>query len=106
MSKQLIGKARNSRKDASLASRRNFVSAAAAFSAVGSAKAAQAQPTQNSQLLSFKNTPGLFPPRGYSHLAEVMGPHRILYLSGQVPVDHNDKVLEGARAQFTLYSRI
>jgi enamine deaminase RidA (YjgF/YER057c/UK114 family) len=42
--------------------------------------AAQARPR-------FVNPPALPPPRGYTHLVEVPSGARMLYLSGQVPLD-------------------
>jgi enamine deaminase RidA (YjgF/YER057c/UK114 family) len=40
-------------------------------------------------------------PPSYSHVVEVTGPHRTVYLAGQTGVDANGKVAEGVRAQTT-----
>jgi enamine deaminase RidA (YjgF/YER057c/UK114 family) len=38
-------------------------------------------------------------PATYSHVVEVSGPHRIVYLAGQTGVDASGKVAQGFRAQ-------
>jgi 2-iminobutanoate/2-iminopropanoate deaminase len=38
-------------------------------------------------------------PATYSHVVEVNGPHRTVYLAGQTGVDATGKVVEGFRAQ-------
>ena len=43
--------------------------------------------------------PPTLKPTAYSHLVEVSGPHRAIYLAGQTGVDANGKVAEGFRAQ-------
>jgi enamine deaminase RidA (YjgF/YER057c/UK114 family) len=79
------------------ASRRNFVAAAVTVAAaVGAATDAQAQTASN---LRFSNPPGLSKPAGYSHVVEISGPHRTIYLAGQTGIDANGKVAEGFRAQ-------
>ena len=47
----------------------------------------------------FANPPGLSKPPGYSHVVEVNGPHRTVYLAGQTGADVNGKVADGIRAQ-------
>src|SRR5437868_5547988 len=79
------------------ASRRDFVAAAVTGAAVaGAASEAQAQTPPN---LRFDNPSGLSKPPTYSHVVEVSGPHRTIYLAGQTGVDATGKVAEGFRAQ-------
>jgi enamine deaminase RidA (YjgF/YER057c/UK114 family) len=52
--------------------------------------------------VSYLNPPTLFTPPGYSHVVEVRGPGRTVYVAGQVGVDRNSKIAGGtgdARAQ-------
>src|SRR5215831_18551652 len=78
-------------------SRREFVAAAVAMAAItGAAGDAQAQTPSN---LRFSNPSGMSKPPSYSHVVEVNGPHRTVYLAGQTGVDANGKVVEGFRAQ-------
>jgi enamine deaminase RidA (YjgF/YER057c/UK114 family) len=79
-------------------SRRDFVTAAAVTmaAAAGAASGAQAQTPSN---LRFSNPPGMSKPAAYSHVVEVNGPHRTVYLAGQTGVDASSKVAEGFRAQ-------
>jgi enamine deaminase RidA (YjgF/YER057c/UK114 family) len=78
------------------ASRRDVVAAAVTMAAAGAASEAQAQAPSN---LRFSNPPGMSKPPTYSHVVEVNGPHRTIYLAGQTGVDANGKVAEGFRAQ-------
>lgn len=79
------------------ASRRDFVAAAVTVAAaVGAATDAQAQTPSN---LRFSNPPGMSKPAGYSHVVEISGPHRTIYLAGQTGIDATGKVAEGFRAQ-------
>jgi enamine deaminase RidA (YjgF/YER057c/UK114 family) len=79
------------------ASRRDFVAAAVTIAAAtGGATDAQAQTPSN---LRFDNPPGLSKPPTYSHVVEVSGPHRTIYLAGQTGVDATGKVAEGFHAQ-------
>jgi enamine deaminase RidA (YjgF/YER057c/UK114 family) len=79
------------------ASRRDFVAGAVTVAAAaGTASDAQAQTPSN---LRFSNPPGMSKPTGYSHIVEVSGPHRTIYLAGQTGIDANGKVAEGFRAQ-------
>jgi enamine deaminase RidA (YjgF/YER057c/UK114 family) len=78
-------------------SRRDFVAAAVTMAAgAGAASGVQAQTPSN---LRFSNPPGMAKPAAYSHVVEVNGPHRTIYLAGQTGVDVNGKVAEGFRAQ-------
>src|SRR5262245_33370216 len=85
------------------ASRRGFVAAAATMAAAagaagtgGAGGAAQAQTAPN---VRHQNPPGMSKPPTYSHVVEVSGPHRTVYLAGQTGVDASGKVAEGFRAQ-------
>ena len=79
------------------ASRRDFVAAAVGVTAAaGAASGAEAQTPSN---LRFSNPPGMAKPAAYSHVVEVNGPHRTVYLAGQTGIDANGKVAEGFGAQ-------
>ena len=78
------------------ASRRDVVAAAVTVAAAGAAGEAHAQTPSN---LRFFNPPGMSKPPTYSHVVEVNGPNRTIYLAGQTGVDANGKVAEGFRAQ-------
>ena len=79
------------------ASRRDFVAAdVGVTAAAGAASGAEAQTPSN---LRFSNPPGMAKPAAYSHVVEVNGPHRTVYLAGQTGIDANGKVAEGFRAQ-------
>jgi enamine deaminase RidA (YjgF/YER057c/UK114 family) len=82
------------------ASRRGFVAAAASMAAAagasGAGGSAQAQAAPN---VRHQNPPGMSKPPTYSHVVEVSGPHRTVYLAGQTGVDASGKVAEGFRAQ-------
>lgn len=79
------------------ASRWDFVAAAVGVTAAaGAASGAEAQTPSN---LRFSNPPGMAKPAAYSHVVEVNGPHRTVYLAGQTGIDANGKVAEGFRAQ-------
>ena len=79
------------------ASRRDFVAAGVGVAAAaGAASGAEAQTPSN---LRFSNPPGMAKPAAYSHVVEVNGPHRTVYLAGQTGIDANGKVAEGFRAQ-------
>ena len=78
-------------------SRREFVAAAVTIAATAGAVAeAQAQTPSN---LRFSNPPGMSKPPSYSHVVEVNGPHRTVYLAGQTGGDADGKVAEGIRGQ-------
>ena len=81
-----------------LASRREIVAAAvtAAAAAAGTTGNAQAQTLP---MLRFFNPPGMSSPPTYSHVVEVNGPHRVVYLAGQTGADATGKIAEGFRAQ-------
>ena len=52
----------------------------------------------------YLNPQTLFTPPGYSHVVEVTGPGRTVYVAGQVGVDRNSKIVGApgdARAQMT-----
>src|SRR5215467_10198465 len=79
------------------ASRRDVVAAAVTMAAAaGAASEAQAQAPSN---LRFSNPPGMSKPPAYSHVVEVNGPHRTVYLAGQTGGDADGKIADGIRAQ-------
>jgi 2-iminobutanoate/2-iminopropanoate deaminase len=79
------------------ASRRDFVTAAVTMAAAaGVASDAQAQVPP---YLRFQNPPGMSAPPTYSHVVEVNGPHRTVYLAGQTGADATGKVAGDFRAQ-------
>src|SRR5215831_18157400 len=80
------------------ASRRNVIAAAVTMAAAGAAAGGDAQ-AQTPSNLQFSNPPGMSKPPTYSHVVEVNGPHRTVYLAGQTGVDASGKVAEGFRAQ-------
>ena len=83
--------------DAPVASRRNIVAAAVTMAAAaGAADGARGQTQSN---LSFSNPPGMSSPPTYSHVVEVNGPHRTIYIAGQTGADASGKVAQGFRAQ-------
>jgi enamine deaminase RidA (YjgF/YER057c/UK114 family) len=41
----------------------------------------------------FSNPPALSKPAGYSHVAEAVGPGRLVYIAGQVPVDRDGNLV-------------
>jgi len=85
--------------DDPLASRRDFVAAAVTMAAAaGASGSAQAQ-AQTPANLRFSNPPGLSSPPTYSHVVEVNGPNRTVYIAGQTGADASGKVADGFRAQ-------
>src|SRR5881392_2617672 len=83
--------------DDSVASRRDIVAAAVTIAAVAGAPAgAQAQGTAD---VRFLNPAGMSQPATYSHVVEVNGAHRTVYIAGQTGVDANGKLADGFRAQ-------
>jgi enamine deaminase RidA (YjgF/YER057c/UK114 family) len=78
-------------------SRRDLVAAAVTVAAAaGAASTAQAQGRAD---VRHSNPPGMSSPPTYSHVVEVNGPHRTVYLAGQTGADANGKVAQGFRAQ-------
>jgi 2-iminobutanoate/2-iminopropanoate deaminase len=53
--------------------------------------------------LRFLSPPTLSKPSGYSHVVELIGPGRIIYVAGQVPLDRDGKLVGAGdfRAQVT-----
>ena len=49
--------------------------------------------------LRFSNPRGMSSPPTYSHVVEVDGPHRAVYIAGQTGADASGKVADGFRAQ-------
>ena len=87
--------------DESVASRRDFVAAAVTVAAAaGAAGSAQAQGTAPAKAdVRFLNPAGMSTPATYSHVVEVNGPHRTVYIAGQTGVDASGKLADGFRAQ-------
>jgi enamine deaminase RidA (YjgF/YER057c/UK114 family) len=81
------------------ASRRGFVAAAAGIAAAAGATGAGGSAQAQAPNVRHQNPPGMSKPPTYSHVVEVSGPHRTVYLAGQTGVDANGKVVEGFRAQ-------
>jgi len=56
-----------------------------------------------SSSLRFLSPPTLSKPSGYSHVVELIGPGRIIYIAGQVPLDRDGKLVGAGdfRAQVT-----
>src|SRR5262249_6612692 len=80
-----------------VASRRDVVAAAVTIAATaGAAGSAQAQPKAD---VRYSNPPGMSSPPTYSHVVEVNGPHRTVYVAGQTGADATGNVAEGFRAQ-------
>jgi 2-iminobutanoate/2-iminopropanoate deaminase len=83
--------------DQPVASRREIVTAAVTMAVAASAAgSAQAQTSPN---LTFSNPPGLSSPPTYSHVVQVNGPNRTVYIAGQTGVNASGKIAEGFRAQ-------
>jgi 2-iminobutanoate/2-iminopropanoate deaminase len=79
------------------ASRREVVAATLTMAvAAGAATTVQAQASSN---LTFSNPLGMSSPPAYSHVVEVNGPHRTVYIAGQTGVTASGKIAEGFRAQ-------
>ena len=83
-----------------VASRRVVVAAAvtvaAAAGTAGAPSSAQAQAKAD---VRHSNPPGMSTPPTYSHVVEVNGPHRTVYLAGQTGADAAGKVGGDFRAQ-------
>src|SRR6185437_5962665 len=80
--------------DRQVSSRRDFVAAAVTVAAGAAAAAAPAQ--AQAPTVRFMNPPGMSQP-AYSHVVEVIGPQRLIYLSGQTAADANGKVATNFR---------
>jgi enamine deaminase RidA (YjgF/YER057c/UK114 family) len=78
-------------------SRRDLVAAAVTVAAV--AGAASTAPAQGRADVRYSNPPGMSSPPAYSHVVEVNGPHRTVYLAGQTGADASGKVAGDFRAQ-------
>ena len=83
--------------DEPMASRRDLV--AAALTVAAAAGVADTVQAQTPSMLRFSNPPGMSSPPTYSHVVEVNGPHRTVYLAGQTGADASGKVAPGFRAQ-------
>jgi 2-iminobutanoate/2-iminopropanoate deaminase len=87
------------------ASRRDIVAAAMTMAvAAGAAGTAAMQANaqgivQDRADVRFSNPPGMSSPPTYTHVVEVNGPHRTVYVAGQTGADATGKVADGFRAQ-------
>ena len=83
-----------------VASRRKFVAGAVTIAAAaGTAVPATDAGAQAQRNLRFQNPSGLSAPRGYSHVAEMTGPGRTVYIAGQTAINAGGKVAETFREQ-------
>jgi enamine deaminase RidA (YjgF/YER057c/UK114 family) len=80
------------------ASRREFVTAVTAVAAAGVATTGSAQ-AQSGANVRHSNPSGMTQPTAYSHVVEVNGPHRLVFIAGQTGVDAGGKPTQGFRAQ-------
>ncbi len=82
-----------------IASRRGFVAAAVTMAAAANAASrADAQASSNAR---FFNPDGMSKPAQYSHVVEVTGPNRTIYIAGQTGADASGKVSADFRTQAT-----
>jgi len=79
-------------------SRRDIVAAAVTIAAAAGAAGTPAQ-AQTPSHLRFSNPPGMSSPPTYSHLVEVTGPHRTVYIAGQTGADAKGNVPKDFRGQ-------
>jgi 2-iminobutanoate/2-iminopropanoate deaminase len=82
-------------------SRRDLVAAAVTVAAVAGAASSAQTPAhaQGKADVRYSNPPGMSSPPAYSHVVEVNGPHRTVYLAGQTGADATGKVAQDFRAQ-------
>jgi 2-iminobutanoate/2-iminopropanoate deaminase len=81
-----------------LASRREIVTAAVTVARPSLVQPVMRRPRPHQRFASPIRL-GCRPPPTYSHVVEVDGPHRTVYLAGQTGVDATGKIAEGFRAQ-------
>ncbi len=79
-------------------SRRDIVAAAVTMAAAAGAAGTPAQ-AQTPSHLRFSNPPGMSSPPTYSHVVEVIGPHRTVYIAGQTGADAKGNVAKDFRGQ-------
>jgi enamine deaminase RidA (YjgF/YER057c/UK114 family) len=82
-------------------SRRDIVAAAVTMAAAAGATGAVGTPAhaQTPSHLRFSNPPGMSSPPTYSHVVEVIGPHRTVYIAGQTGADAKGNVAKDFRGQ-------
>jgi enamine deaminase RidA (YjgF/YER057c/UK114 family) len=83
-------------------SRRDVVAAAVTMAAAAGATATPAATQAQAQTpshLRFSNPPGMSSPPTYSHVVEVIGPHRTVYIAGQTGADAKGNVAKDFRGQ-------
>ena len=79
-------------------SRRDVVAAAVTMAAAAGAAGTPAK-AQTPSHLRFSNPPGMSSPPTYSHVVEVIGPHRTVYIAGQTGADAKGNVPKDFRGQ-------
>ena len=77
-----------------LLSRRGLLFGAGVL-AVGASAAERAQAQSAPSHLKFSNPEGMFKPAGYTHVVEVTGPGRTVYIAGQLGLDIDNKLVGG-----------
>jgi 2-iminobutanoate/2-iminopropanoate deaminase len=89
----------SSASGAPAASRRDFVTAVTAVAAAGAAAATDSAQAQARANVRHSNPSGMTQPTAYSHVVEVNGPHRLVFVAGQTGVDAGGKAAKEFRAQ-------
>ena len=79
-------------------SRRDVVAAAVTMAAAAGAAGTPAK-AQTPSHLRFSNPPGMSSPPTYSHVVEVIGAHRTVYIAGQTGADAKGNVPKDFRGQ-------
>jgi enamine deaminase RidA (YjgF/YER057c/UK114 family) len=70
------------------------IACAAAMAILGELTSAAAQAPQSAPSARFINPPTIGAPRGYTHVVEVTGPGRTIYIAGQLGYDVSGKIPE------------
>jgi enamine deaminase RidA (YjgF/YER057c/UK114 family) len=81
------------------ASRRDFVTAVTAMTAVSAAAVTGSAQAQAGANVRHSNPSGMTQPTAYSQVVEVNGPHRLIFVAGQTGVDASGKFAKEFRAQ-------
>jgi enamine deaminase RidA (YjgF/YER057c/UK114 family) len=82
-----------------VASRRDFVTAVTAMTAVSAAAVTGSAQAQAGANVRHSNPSGMTQPTAYSQVVEVNGPHRLIFVAGQTGVDASGKAAKEFRAQ-------
>jgi enamine deaminase RidA (YjgF/YER057c/UK114 family) len=83
-------------------SRRRFVAAAGTMAVAGAVPNALAQTGERSKGMSntrFINPPTMAKPPGYTHVVEITGPGKIVYIAGQLGLDQSGKLAGDFKGQ-------